>query len=124
MKSTTALLLAISVLTTGCAKDVPPPVIRPSFQYGAGQMRPTKREYMSAPTICPNFRGDVTVRLGFTLEPDGRVSHVRILDESHKGCGFAGEAAMRFRKWRFPPHVENGVAVAHEEEYSIGFNVE
>lgn len=57
--------------------------------------------------------------MAFTVEPDGSVSHINVVSEKPKGCGFADDVVFSFRKWKFPPKIENGVAVQYSDVYYI-----
>jgi TonB family protein len=114
------MALVICSFLSGCG-NIPPPIVSQSYSYGPNTVQPTKRVPIERPIACPGWYKDVTVKLAYTLEPDGSVSHIRVLDESHKGCDFAENAVFAFRQWKFPPYLENGVPVAHESTYDITF---
>jgi TonB family protein len=123
MKFASAAVLALPLLISACDKTVPPPVIGPSFS-NSSELKPTKMVYPQEPKLCDRYPSDSAfVRLGFTLQPDGSVANIKILDESNPQCGYGNEAVYVFRKWRFPPHLENGVAVPFDATYRMTFNI-
>ena len=123
MKLSGAALLALPLLISACDKNVPPPVIGPAHQFGGGQPIPTKMVSLRDPHICTGLQRNAIVNFVFRLEADGSVSNIRIENETPKYCGFADEVGYTFRKWRFPPILENGVPVAEDRHYRITFGV-
>jgi TonB family protein len=71
---------------------------------------------------CPYAYKPGVVDLAFIVEPDGSVSHIKILSENPRNCGYASDAIFAFRYWKFPPHMENGVAVAYPGTYTVNFD--
>ena len=120
MKSN-VLLAFVAYSSLSACGDRPPPIVGPSHQFSAGAMIPTKMVPIGRQTLCPTWYEDVTVDLAFILEADGSVSHIRVLNESKKDCGFGENAAYAFRQWKFAPYLENGVPVAHESTYQITY---
>jgi TonB family protein len=123
MKFPAAALLAAPFLLSACAKDLPPPVIGPAFSIN-GDLKPTKMVYPTEPKLCDRYPGNSAfVRLGFTLQPDGTVANIKVLEESNPQCGYGNEAIYVFRKWKFEPHLENGVAVPFDAVYRMTFGI-
>jgi TonB family protein len=116
-----SLLASVACLSLAGCSDRPPPILGPSHIFQGGQPIPTKLVPIAQQWICPTWHKEVTVELGFTLEPDGSVSHIKVLEESKKGCGYAENAVYAFRQWKFAPYLENGVPVAHESTYRLSF---
>jgi hypothetical protein len=122
MKSIRRLALACCLLLPACA-TLPPPVLPNSYILGGDGPRPTKMVYLRNPNICPEYYKDAVIELAYTLQPDGSVSNVRVVSADPSNCGFAGEAVYAFRKWKFPPYLENGVAVPHDAVYRLTFRI-
>ncbi|APF19767.1 AgmX/PglI C-terminal domain-containing protein [Caldithrix abyssi] len=57
--------------------------------------------YKRVAKLNPNLRGSVTVM--FTIEPNGRVSNVRIIESTLKNSRVESCITRRIRSWRFDP---------------------
>lgn len=62
------------------------------------------------------------VNLGFTVQPDGKPSDIRVLESSHRN--FQKPALRAMAKWRFKPNTVDGRAVATEVTQKIEFVLE
>jgi TonB family protein len=62
------------------------------------------------------------VNLGFTVQPDGKASDIRVLESSHRNFRKPAQRAMA--KWRFKPNTVDGRAVATEVTQKIEFVLE
>ena len=121
-KATATFACACALLLAGCHSDLPPPITGPSYKFGANTVRPVKMVYVHRQfNLCPDVYKDALVDLNFIIEPDGSVSHIRVVNENPKNCGFADDAVYAFRSWKFPPYLEKGVAVPHEAHYGFTF---
>jgi hypothetical protein len=123
MKLSGAALLALPLLISACDKTVPPPVVGPAHQFPGNQPIPTRMDPLRDPHICTGLQKNAVVNFIFRLGADGSVSNIRIVDETPKNCGFADEVGYTFRKWHFPPVLENGVPVARDTHYRVIFGV-
>lgn len=63
------------------------------------------------------------VRLGFTINAQGRVENIEVLEAKPSGI-FNTSARRAAARWRFAPSRENGVAVARRAEKTIEFKLE
>ncbi len=61
------------------------------------------------------------VNLGFTVQPDGKPSDIRVVESSHRN--FEKPALRAIAKWRFKPKTVNGQAVATEVTQKIDFEL-
>jgi hypothetical protein len=125
MKLSPALALACLALVSACNTNLPEPLLPNSHKFSTGMPVPTKYVHVEYPTDCPSYVGEASAKLAYTLEPDGSVSNVRRLEEKPAGCGFANAFMYSFKKWRFAPKIENGVAVRAVDQtctYAWTFN--
>jgi TonB family protein len=63
-----------------------------------------------------------TVKVLAVIEPNGKVSGVRILEDIGGNC--AGEVSRTIRKMHFIPYMENGIAIKHALVVSVNFKLE
>lgn len=61
------------------------------------------------------------VNLGFTVQPDGKPSDIRVVESSHRN--FEKAALRAIAKWRFKPKTVNGQAVATDVTQKIEFEL-
>ena len=61
------------------------------------------------------------VNLGFTVQPDGKPSDIRVLESSHRN--FEKPVLRAIAKWRFKPKTVNGQAVATDVTQKIEFEL-
>jgi outer membrane biosynthesis protein TonB len=61
------------------------------------------------------------VDFAFTIQPDGSVNDVQVVQEVPQCFGFAGAAGKVFPRWQFPPQVIDGKAVAVQATYRFRF---
>jgi TonB family protein len=121
MKLSVAAALPCLALLCACNMNAQERLLPNSHRFSPNLPIPTKYVHINDPTYCPNYVGEAHVDIAYTLEPDGSVSNVRRLDEKPAGCGFAAEAIYAFRKWRFEPEIQNGVAVRVDRTYSFAW---
>ena len=62
-----------------------------------------------------------TVDVQFTLQPDGSVHDIKLLQEVPAGFGFADNAMAVFGQWKFKPRIVDGKAVSSTEYYRFTF---
>jgi protein TonB len=59
----------------------------------------------------------------FTLEPDGSVADIKVIQEVPAGYGFAREAMRVFPTFKFTPKIVDGVPVAVPANYRMSFKL-
>jgi protein TonB len=57
----------------------------------------------------------------FTIEPDGSVGNLKMVEEVPSGYGFAAAAEKAFPKWRFEPKLVDGKPVPAPARYRVSF---
>ncbi|MEN7341522.1 MAG: energy transducer TonB [Pseudomonadota bacterium] len=62
------------------------------------------------------------VKLGFTIEADGSVSDVEVLEAEPRRL-FDRSARQAMYKWKFKPRVVDGQAIARRASYTLNFNL-
>jgi TonB family protein len=71
-------------------------------------------------TECAIYRGvSGIVDFAFTVEPDGSVGDVKIIQEVPAGFGFAQAAEAVIPQWQFQPRLIDGKPVAFPASYRI-----
>lgn len=63
------------------------------------------------------------IKLAFTINPQGRVENIRVLEASPRNV-FDREARRAAARWRFAPRTENGEAVAREAVKTLHFRLQ
>nr|WP_155551432.1 energy transducer TonB [Stutzerimonas degradans] len=63
------------------------------------------------------------IKLAFTINPQGRVENIRVLEASPRNV-FDREARRAAARWRFAPRTENGVAVSREAVKTLHFRLQ
>ncbi|HID44474.1 MAG TPA: energy transducer TonB [Chromatiaceae bacterium] len=63
------------------------------------------------------------VKVGFTINPDGTVSNVRVIDANPRRI-FNRAATRAIKKWRFRPKKINGKAVTQQGIQTLNFKLE
>lgn len=62
------------------------------------------------------------VTMIFTINPDGTVRNVKVIDSKPKGL-FDSAAVRSIKKWKFKPKLVNGKAVAQDGKQTINFTL-
>ena len=63
------------------------------------------------------------IKLAFTINPQGRVENIRVLEASPRNV-FDREARRAAARWRFAPRTENGAAVSREAVKTLHFRLQ
>lgn len=63
------------------------------------------------------------IKLAFTINPQGRVENIRVLEASPRNV-FDREARRAAARWRFAPRTENGAPVAREAVKTLHFRLQ
>jgi len=90
---------------------------------------PLPKEAVPLVRVAPQYpqralrrRKQGSVKIAFTIEPDGRVSDPKVIQADPPG--YFEEAALRaIRRWKFQPKREGGVAVARQAIQTIHFTL-
>jgi len=104
---------------TGNAEDSAPPPAETATLSG-GELR-----HQVAPAYPSKARQrGVTgsVELSFTVDTEGRVQQVEILEESPRGHNLGEAAREAVKQWRFEPFSRNGVPVEHRVQTGFDFD--
>ena len=121
------VIVFLGCVTDASAEDCPAPADTPSL---VAQARPLEGEKPARPVkvIPPQFpsnaeAGGVSglVDFAFTLQPDGSMTDVKVIQEVPVCFGFARAALKVFPQWRFPPKLADGKPIAFSAAYRINF---
>ena len=63
------------------------------------------------------------IKLAFTINPQGRVENIRVLEASPRNV-FDREARRAAARWRFAPRTENGAPVSREAVKTLHFRLQ
>ncbi len=96
----------------------------------AGQSGGPEQEVMPLNDVRPEYpyrarqQGiEGHIKLAFTINPQGRVENIRVLEASPRNV-FDREARRAAARWRFAPRTENGVAVSREAVKTLHFRLQ
>lgn len=84
--------------------------------------RPTRETAPDYPRTALLAGEEGWVRLGFTVQPDGKASGIRVVESSQRT--FEKPAQRAVAKWRFKPNTVDGRAVATEVTRRIEFKLD
>lgn len=117
---------SLTGLTAGAAPSAPAPAASDT----GGQAGGAESEVMPLNDVVPKYpdsakrRGiEGHVKLAFTINRNGTVENVRVLEASPKNV-FEREARGAAVRWRFAPRTEGGLAVAREAVKTLYFRLE
>src|SRR5690606_15576362 len=121
---------SLSGLTAAATAPAAAPAPASAASEVAGQPGGPEQEVMPLNDVRPEYpyrarqQGiEGHIKLAFTINPQGRVENIRVLEASPRNV-FDREARRAAARWRFAPRTENGVAVSREAVKTLHFRLQ
>lgn len=118
-----ALVLAAPVPASDPPKDPPVDVVPETTDEAVSPPRVLAKS-QNAPDYPPAAlaaRFDGTVHLRVTIQPDGTVGRVDVIECDHPNLGFEKASVDAVKKWKFAPALKNDEPVAYTTSFRVNF---